>query len=426
MPIASPPARALRVAFVVNRFPVISEPFIMNAAVGLITAGHSVDILALQGPGEAGARHAAIATHRLAERTFCPRHPRSLARRLAGAPRAMRAALARHGIAGLSTLSPAAFGRHALSLRALDEAASFPDPRYDLLHCHFGTLARPVLRHRRAGLLAGRVVVHFRGYDITEVVAREGPGVYAPVFREADGFVANCRHFADRAVALGCDPARIDVVPSGVVLDGFAFRPRTPPLDGPLRIATVGRLVEKKGMAYVLEAIALLRARGMKLALRIVGDGPLRPALAAQAASLGIAEAVSFLGAQPHQVVASELAAAHLFVAPSVRGADGSEDAAINTLKEAMATGLPVVSTWHGGIPELVEHEVSGLLVAERDAAAIAAAIADLAAAPARWPAMGRAGRDRVEDAYAMDVANRKLLDVYGRVLNGPPKEIAR
>jgi colanic acid/amylovoran biosynthesis glycosyltransferase len=417
VPTVAEPARPLSVAFFVNRFPVISEPFIANAAIGLLAAGHRVDIYALQGLADDGVRQAAVDAHRLVERAFYPRHPRSFPRRLAAAPRALAGTVRRHGLRGLAALDPRLYGRRALSLRALDEAEALRPVRYDVLHCHFGTLAAPVIRHRRAGLLAGRVVVHFRGYDITEMVDRHGPGLYAETFREADHFVANCRHFADRAVTLGCDPARIEVVPSGIVMDGFAFAPRTPPVDGVIRLLTVGRLVEKKGIADVIDAVAMLRRQGQAITLEVIGDGPLRAALADRAAQAGIGAWVRFLGAQPHAVVAQALAAAHLFAAPSVRAADGSEDAAINTLKEAMATGLPVVSTRHGGIPELVEHDVSGLLVAERDPPALAAAIAALIAAPARWDAMGRAGRARVERDHAMDVANRRLLDVYRRVL---------
>lgn len=436
-------AGPLRVAFFVNRFPVLSEPFIANAALGLIEAGHSVDIYALQGQAEpdsaaagltkaanvaagtgAGARAVAgTGTGMLAGCAWFPRHPRAFHRRLAAAPQALAGSLARHGLRALRTLDPRHYGRRAFSLRALAEVESFRPGAYDVLHCHFGTLAAPVLRHRRAGLLAGRVVVHFRGYDITEVVARAGPDLYADTFREADGFVANCRHFADRAVALGCDPRRITVVPSPVMLDRFGFAPPVPPADGAPVLLTVGRLVEKKGIEYVIEAVAMLRGQGRAIVLRIVGDGPLRAALEARAQALGIADAVRFLGAQPHPAIARELAASHLFAAPSVRAADGSEDAAINTLKEAMATGLPVVSTWHGGIPELVEHGVSGLLVPERDAAALAAALASLIDAPQRWAAMGLAGRQRIEHEHASAVANRRLLDVYRRVLADAPTQ---
>lgn len=419
MPTAHEAPRPLRVAFFVNKFPVISEPFIANAAIGLLAAGHSVDIYALQGRAQDGVRQASVQAHGLDDRAWFPRHPRSFPGRLATAPGALARMLRRHGLAALRTLDPRFYGRRALSLRALSEAEALRPGSYDVLHCHFGTLAAPVLRHRRAGLLRGRVVVHFRGYDITQEIERAGPGLYAEVFREADHFVANCRHFADRAISLGCDPARIAVVPSGIMLDGFVFAPRTPPADGVIRLLTVGRLVEKKGIADVIDAVGILRRQGQPIELVVIGDGPLRDTLQAKALAPELAGAVRFLGAQPHAVVARELAAAHLFAAPSVRAADGSEDAAINTLKEAMATGLPVVSTTHGGIPELVEHGVSGLLVAERDSAALATALASLIAAPERWAAMGRAGRARVERDHAMGVANLKLLDVYRHVLNG-------
>lgn len=112
-----------------------------------------------------------------------------------------------------------------------------------------------------------------------------------------------------------------------------------------------------------------------------------------------------------------------MLVAASVTAADGDEEGIPNVLKEAMAMGLPVVATRHAGIPELVEDGVSGWLVPERDEAALADALARLAAEPERWPAMGRAGRDKVEREYDIHRLNHRLAALL-ETLIGPETEI--
>jgi colanic acid/amylovoran biosynthesis glycosyltransferase len=126
---------------------------------------------------------------------------------------------------------------------------------------------------------------------------------------------------------------------------------------------------------------------------------------------------VSLMGSHPHQVVAAELAAADIFLGPSVTDRFGESDAAINTLKEAMLTGLPIVATWHGGIPELVEDGVSGLLVAERDPIALADAVERLLDNPEDWSGMARKARSAVEHRFSLDTIARQTLDVYSEAL---------
>lgn len=404
-----------RAAFVVVGYPILSEAFIAYAALGLVRSGWAVDIVPLSvGSTQPGAMHP---VHReLADsiRVIAPLEsngdvsPRS----------ALGNLLRRHGIGALRTVDPIRFARSAFTGRAalLADALGRGGP-YDIVHCQFGQLAKPVLALRRAGLLDSRVVVHFRGHDISGYVERLGPSAYDETFAEADWFIANCRHFRNRAIDLGCDPGRIDVVPSGCDLARFAFAERRPPEAGPIRLLAVGRLVEKKGHGLAIEAMRLLRAEGCNLKLRIVGDGPLRDELSAQIEDAGLQDRVHLVGALPHAEIAEELARTHVFLAPSVRAPDGDEDAPVNTLKEAMASGAPVVASRHGGIPELVLDGVNGLLCAEGDAVALAESIAEMTEAWRLWPAFGRAGRRKVASEYSVDVANDKLLATYARTL---------
>jgi colanic acid/amylovoran biosynthesis glycosyltransferase len=171
--------------------------------------------------------------------------------------------------------------------------------------------------------------------------------------------------------------------------------------------------VEKKGFADAIAALGLLREAGHAATLRIVGDGPLRGQLVRQANDRGLGDAVRFTVAATRAEVRDALHAAHIMLAPSVRSASGDEDAAVNTLKEALATEMPVVATRHGGIPELVLPGENGLLVPERDPRALAEAIAELAQHPESWPRLGAAGRKKVVQEYGRGVILIETIDTY-------------
>jgi len=188
------------------------------------------------------------------------------------------------------------------------------------------------------------------------------------------------------------------------------------------QIVIIGRLVEKKGIGYALQAISRVIAAGRALSCTIIGAGPLRGALERLIGELGIGAHVRMIGSKSHDEVMQVMAQSHILVAPSVTAADGDEEGIPNTLKEAMAMGLPVISTLHAGIPELVENGVSGFLVPERDAEALAERLQRLVDHPETWTAMARAGRCRIEAEFDIDRLNDELLILYQGVLATPER----
>lgn len=416
------PAR-LRILFVVSDYPVLSEVFVLNNAAALLADGHDVQILALYAAEPALHQHAVHPVQTrwsLDARVRRVRHAHRPAARLLRLPADLATLLGRTGMQGLRVLDPRRFAGSALSGRALQEALQLGD--FDLVHCQFGMLGEPILRHREAGLLRGRVVVHFRGHDISaRVVGSANP--YSRVFRDADRLITNCRFFQDRLVQLGADPGRVDVVPSGVDLAGFPFRGREAVPHSPLRLLGVGRLVGKKGFGDAIDALALLVRSGIDARLELVGDGPLEHALLAQAARLGVADRLELAGALPHDQLAVRLAQSSVFLAPSVTSDEGDQDAPVNTLKEAMAAGIPVVATRHGGIPELVEDQSSGLLVPEHDGPALAEAILRLAREPGLAERLVVEARATVERDWSIEVSHRRLTASYAKALGVAPAE---
>ena len=325
----------------------------------------------------------------------------------------------------LRTLDPSRFWRRAWTLDQLRRTARLlPARPYDICYCAFGMDAPHALRLRRLGVLGGALVVAFRGADTTKYVARRGPRVYARTFREARLLLPVCEFLGRRLVALGAPPDRVVVHRTGIDLRRWPFRERPPRKDGRLRVVTVGRLVEKKGIEYVLRALPALVEQGVDVEYHVLGDGPGRERLAALARDLGLEARVRFRGRGGQEVIRGELDAADVLVAASVTAADGDEEGIPNVLKEAMASGLPVVGSRHAGIPELVEDQVSGLLVPERDAAALAGALHLLAREPERWAAMGRAGRARVEREYDIHRLNDRLAGLLENLIRpeGPTR----
>lgn len=406
----------MRAAFVVGSFPALSETFILNQVTGLIDRGVDVEVLAGR-PRPSGPVHDDVGRYGLFERThYPPRQP--------GSP-PLAWAVGLGALAARSRGAVAAALRCVASLRRSEEplrllyaaAAAWGQGEAEIVHAHFGNWGVRALELRRLGLLRGRLVTTFHGYDVSRGLAESNRNPYAELFREGDLFLPISEHWRRRLLEAGCPAERTVVHRMGVDCRRFRFRPRVPDADGVLRLVSVARLAEKKGLDVGLKAAAALVRQGRRLVYSIAGDGPLRGDLEALSAELGLGDRVRFLGAQPQERIAELLDSAHLFLAPSVTAADGNQEGIPVVLMEAMSQGLPVVSTWHSGIPELVEDGVSGRLVPERDPEALAGAIEALAATPGSWPALGAAGRARVEAEFDIEKLNDRLVSLYRDLL---------
>jgi glycosyltransferase involved in cell wall biosynthesis len=196
---------------------------------------------------------------------------------------------------------------------------------------------------------------------------------------------------------IGVERAQITRVFNGLDLSQF---PYASPATRPPRIIGVGRLVEKKGFDLLVEGCAKLAERGTPIPCEIIGSGPLEAALVAQINALGMGEWITLRGPQPQQVVKESVQGGALFVAPCVVGSDGNRDGLPTVLLEAMALGTPVVSTDVTGIPEILHHEQTGLMVAQNDAEALAAAMLRLVEDGALREQLALAARARIESDF--------------------------
>jgi glycosyltransferase involved in cell wall biosynthesis len=178
-------------------------------------------------------------------------------------------------------------------------------------------------------------------------------------------------------------------------------------------ILSVGQLKERKGLSYLVEACRILRDRGIQFECRIVGDGPVRTSLEAQIQQLGLKEQVKLYGALTHEAVIDQYEQATVFTLPAVQGADGDRDGIPNVILEALAMELPVVSTQHSGVPEVVEDGVNGLLVPPEDAQALAGALEQLIRSPETRQQFGKVGRQIVAERFDPEKNTLRLLEAF-------------
>ena len=289
-----------------------------------------------------------------------------------------------------------------------------------LIHAHFGiegVYALPLAR--RLGI---PLVTTFHGFDATlSTAALLTSPAWAnyPLFRHrlarhGDLFLCASSFIRERVLAMGFPEARTRTHYIGV--DCAAIRPRDPGEETPV-ILHVARLVEVKGTQYLIRAFAALAERHAAVQLVIVGDGPLQRSLQALAASLGVAERVRFLGALPHQQVMAWMRRAAMLVLPSVRTATGRVEGLGMVLLEAAATGVPLIGSRIGGIPEGVVDGETGFLAPERDADALARCMTDLLDDPQLRRRMGAEARALVERRFDIHRQTETLEELYDAVL---------
>ena len=215
---------------------------------------------------------------------------------------------------------------------------------------------------------------------------------------------ANARHLEDLIPGSG----QVRILHHGLDVASYGVSERVES-DRPVLLA-VGQLKEKKGLIHLVEACRLLREAGHAFRCEVVGEGPQRSALQEAIAQAGLEDVVLLRGALSHDDVRAAYGVADLFVLPCVVAPDGDRDGIPNVILEAMASGLPVVSTDHSGIPEAVDHGETGILVPPGDAVALAEALGTLLADPGLRRRYGEAGRTRVADRFDLERNVQRLV----------------
>ncbi len=285
-----------------------------------------------------------------------------------------------------------------------------------LLHIYFGHIAvhlLPLILHWKQP-----TVVSFHGADV--LVDLDKPH-YRAATREmlaaARRVLVRSQSLARAVEALGCPAEKIRLHRTGIPLGEIAFQTRIWPNDGAWRFLQAGRLIEKKGFQTSLRAFVAFQALHPGAIFTIAGEGPMRKELQHLARQLGVGNRVRFVGFLSQDRLHEQFYQSHIFLHPSEIGDDGNQEGVPNAMLEAMASGLPVFATRHGGIPEAIDSGVSGVLVAERDHAALAEALLDWSSRPETLTRLAQAGAAAVAAKFEQRAQARALEDFYFEAL---------
>lgn len=298
---------------------------------------------------------------------------------------------------------------------------------YDLIHAHFGNMAWEIMPAAKAEQLP--MVVTFYGLDVS-YLPRQRPiwyKRYPRLFDYTSLVLCEGPHMKEKVRELGCPPEKIRVHHLGIELDSIPYKTRKP--DSEItRILIAGSFREKKGISYALEAIKQL-VNDHKIAVTVIGDAIKNDINNKEARKIyellkapELKPHLTHLGFQPHGRLIEEAMNHHIFLSPSVTASDGdTEGGAPVVLTEMTATGIPVVSTSHCDIPNVIQHNKNGLLAEERDADQLAAHLRYLIENPQLWESMGKNGRQMAVNNFDVFKQGQRLYDLYSAVINRNP-----
>ena len=284
----------------------------------------------------------------------------------------------------------------------------FREKKIEAALAEYGELGVQVMdAAERAGI---PLIVHFHGYDASvKSVLQENRETYPRMFGIASAIIAVSRAMQRKLIELGAPEEKVHYNPCGVDCD--QFRGADPGAAPPLFIA-VGRFTEKKAPQITISAFAKVLNACPNARLRMIGEGPLLEQCKVLAKNLGISNAIAFLGTQDHSVVEREMQNARCFVQHSVVAPSGDCEGTPVSILEAGATGLPVVSTRHAGIPDVVLEGQTGFLVDEGDSSGMAERMIQLAEQPELARILGSAAREHITRNFSKQHRIRNLWNI--------------
>lgn len=406
------------ILFYLGRFPVVSETFVLRQIASMIESGHAVYVYAeevgdlqlleqwpiIKANAQFAFPHCA-ASCGLIVNAEVPYLPAAIRKR------------------GLSSVITWMWNRRRL--RGLKTSFSNARNSFDVVVAHFGHVAVRACLARDAGLINGKLCAVFHGADLTAKFATSHRMriAYRYLFDSAERLFPISHRWRYHLIDMGARKERTYVTRMGVPLRQFEYRERSEEQTNVFAIASVGRLVEKKGFDYAIKAVKLLKDRGISIKYHLVGDGPMMNELVDMVRTLGLGNEVELHGSLYGPSVIELIRQAGALITPSVIAANGDEEGLPVVLMEAMALGTPVVASSHSGIPELVSHLHTGLLVPEKSVHDLADAVERLMNDRTLCRALRAKGRRAIELDFDSDkngkVFERLLLDVIAASTSG-------
>ena len=402
----------MQILYILRSFPTVTEMSTLNEITSMVKRGVDVSIVSLKRP-KLSQVHGDIGRYRLQDRvhyldvsTGIRRWKNIVLRTLNGQYRlwaSRRISLRGKWLTSIFSLRKVSRGISLIHLVDLIHHVQRKDP--DIIYFHFAVHAGELIILRR--IFRKPFVVFFHGFDFSMDLPF-GDLNYPEMFRRGDWFFANSHFSGDKVEALGCPREKLSVVGLPVDDENYPFKARS--AGGPVRLLTVARLVEKKGLQYSIEAVARLMSAYPSLEYDIVGEGPLREELSALIGRLGATENIRLLGGKKKSEVIDMMLSHDIFLLASVTAQNGDTEGLGMVLLESQLTGMPVVATRHNGFTDAVDDGRSGFLVPEKDVEALHERLKWLIGHPESWEIMGKAAREHVMRNFSEEVYMHKIL----------------
>ncbi|KGD76020.1 glycosyltransferase [Pantoea vagans] len=407
----------MKLTFFTMRFPVASETFVLNQVTHFIDAGYEVEIISVF-PGDLVNRHAAFDEYGLAAKThyLLPEEKVSIVDKLNQRIKLVLPKVTKPSL--LRSLNVRRYGAQSSKLLLPSIVANAKQTfTADVFLVHFGYAGALANKLRELGVLKGKQATVFHGADISRRhILEEHKLDYVNLFRQSELMLPISHLWENKLIEMGCPPEKIHVTRMGIEPEKFNFQPRQA-FHTPLRIVSVARLTEKKGLDVAVKASAILKQRGGQFQYTIIGNGDQDEMMRDFIAREGMEDCVSMPGFKPQEEIRRALSEADIFLLPSKTAADGDMEGIPVALMEAMAVGLPVVSTFHSGIPELIENNVSGWLVEEDDPEALAETLLKLSQGEVDVAPVVAAARHKVETEFNQHIAYGELAQILERLV---------
>ncbi len=404
----------MKIAFILDSFPSLSETFILNQITGLIDRGHEIEIYAKT--GYFSNIHSDVNNYSLLKK--CYYLPPASSNRWIKYLKCIKPifTLLFHRPKTFPILLSIINNTRIAGLlfRLLHkDSPLIKEKGYDIIQCHYGTNGILGVILKNFGV-KGKLVTMFHGYDIR--IAQQNNGIiYDELFRFGDCFLSISDYSHNNLIRFGAPKKRILYHPVGIDLNKFLFKGSLTnnAFSPPVKILTVARLAEEKGLQHGIQAIRkLLREKpGLAVEYRIVGDGTLKTSLEKLVKDYGLNKTILFLGGMTQKDVIQEMQKAHIFLLPSI------QEALPVVLMEALAVGLPAIATNVGSVSQIIKDNKSGFIVEKNDVNALADKLLFLIERPKLWQTMGSAGRKTIEEHYNINVLNDKLVNIYKHLL---------
>tara|TARA_R110001583_G_scaffold73469_1_gene204402 strand:+ start:2931 stop:4178 length:1248 start_codon:yes stop_codon:yes gene_type:complete len=407
----------LKVLFFLNSFPNSSETFIVSQIVGLINRGVDVEIFALS-KGDLNNVHGDVDKYNLLERcSFANegigKFDSILARGLSVAGNLFNFDMIRCFNVGIG-------GRDSVSLNLHMATLKLRRLEYDNIIAHFGSAGAFAAKLHKLGILKGKLIPVFHGSDISKKSnLKRYEKEYQRLFDVSWKVISISDKWKHKLIELGCAESKILVNRMGIDLEKFRRKTELKAIADPMKIITICRFVEKKGIEYAIQAMKILTSNKFNFEYTLIGNGPLIDSLKIQVTNLDLQDKVKFLGFRPQEEIRELLEDSDVFLLPSITAEDGDMEGIPVALMESMALSVLTLSTYHSGIPELIDNEVNGYLVQEKDPEKIAETLVKIISSKSDLSNIKLNARKKIDDMYNQ----QKIYDQLFNILLGCKEE---